>query len=246
MHHYFGSIQPQDGETERYAQLYVSDPLGQEAVTVKKRASFLHLPASVSSREKATCMTLLKELAATLRSCNPYVRDIITAGEIMSSNDDIPERTFVIDNEKRDPTKAHAGVYSNNGTRRTFVEVKVLCDEVPAKNAIDLCFVIVMGGCLKRTRPIVPTTPSILCCSSLTAITVGTHTGIVHHLRYHLSRWPRHHLLRRSMLWMWTPTKPMPRKPMVMAMNMAVPYSTFGNYGMVWYHNVILGNYGMV
>ena len=56
----------------------------------------------------------------------------------MSSRDDIPERTFVIDNAKRDPTKGHAGVYSNNGTRCTFAEVKVLSDEQPAKNAIVL------------------------------------------------------------------------------------------------------------
>jgi hypothetical protein len=138
LHHYVGSIQPKDGETERYAQLYVSDPSGQNTTTVKARAAYLHLPKSASSRERATCMALLKELAAVFRSCNPYVQDIISAGEIMSAHDDVPERTFVIDNEKRDPTKAHAGVYSNNGTRRTFVEVKVLCDEAPAKNAIVL------------------------------------------------------------------------------------------------------------
>ena len=138
LHQYLSPLQPSDGQTERYAQLYVSDPGGQDTVTVKKRAELLHLPAKASSTVKAVCIDLLKQLAATMHNCNPFVKDFITASEIMSSCDDIPERTFVIDNAKRDPRKAHAGVYSNNGTQRTFVEVKVLCDEEPAANAIVL------------------------------------------------------------------------------------------------------------
>ena len=54
------------------------------------------------------------------------------------ADEQIPERTFVIDNGKKGAGAAHAGVYSINGSTRTFAEVKVVSDERPDKNAIVL------------------------------------------------------------------------------------------------------------
>jgi hypothetical protein len=138
LHHYFGCLNVPDGKAPLYAQLYVSDPSGQNTTTVQTRMTLLHLPKDILAVQKQGCINLLNDLPRVLQNANKYIRDFITAGEIMRSSDDIPERIFVIDNKKRAADAAHSGVYGTNGTRRAFVEVKVLSDEAPANNAIVL------------------------------------------------------------------------------------------------------------
>jgi hypothetical protein len=173
LHHYFGTLFAADGQPAQYAQLYVLDPAGQSSETVKKRTALLHLPKGTSARKKDGCIDLLKELAQILRDCNPFVRDLITVGELMAADDTIPEKTFVIDSGKKGAGAAHSGVYSNNGTRRTFAEVKVLSDEQP-ETTTPLCCALETAVCLRLTRRIVLTIRSTLCCSCRAATAGGT------------------------------------------------------------------------
>ncbi len=71
VHQYAGPLQPREGETPVFAQLYIQDP----SLEITTRFANLTVPANISAQEKSSLRTLLQMLQDALKDCNPYVRD---------------------------------------------------------------------------------------------------------------------------------------------------------------------------
>ena len=136
LHHRFGGITGTDGE-RRYAQLYVNDPAAaDDDVVLEQRMTRMLLNKSASEAYRRRCKGLLSLLTDALRGCNPYVKDVMMAGEIFLQ-EDAPRFSLSIDPDKA-PPDADRRTYSANNQRKTFNEVTVLCDESPAGRSILL------------------------------------------------------------------------------------------------------------
>merc|ERR1711924_249313 len=119
MYHRIGPLTEEAGKKKAFAQLYVHDPAAADDIAATRR-DYMFLPKGTSKKKRALALELLRELQAELSSCNTYVRDLVSAGEIFRS-EDVPERQFVIDADKR-PEHAHERTYNEH----TFTEVSVL------------------------------------------------------------------------------------------------------------------------
>lgn len=140
LHHKVGALMTSDDAAPQYAQLYVHDPAASETTTLDLRFARLHVTASTSQAEVQRLKDLLTRAEAALRSCNPYVRDFVTAGEIFKAEEKakrLVKCTFVLNPDKA-PRTADKRVYSANRQRRTFDEVTVLHNEAAAKRAVVL------------------------------------------------------------------------------------------------------------
>ena len=71
VHQYAGPLEPRDGETAVFAQLYVQDP----ALEFTARVHNLTVPENISDHEKSELFSILHQLQDTLKLCNPYIRD---------------------------------------------------------------------------------------------------------------------------------------------------------------------------
>ena len=168
LHHKVGPLAVGDGETPRYAQLYVHDPAAESDTLLAQRYAAMLMPKKTSKSEAARLKALLNELHNALNDCNSYgecgypctlimsmatparpltswpvgslapVQDFVTVGEIFQQEDTVNAQ-FVINPDKA-PASADNRVYSSNFGRRTFNEVCVLCDEQPAKRSVMLRF----------------------------------------------------------------------------------------------------------
>ena len=136
LHHHIGPLRAADGATPLYAQLYINDPAASSDVVVDQRYARLRLPSSTSMPAQRRCKELLRALTRALHECNPYIQDILTAGEIFEM-EAVPSAKFVIDAQQA-PADRDKRTYSCNGQRRTFNEVTVYCDEQPEKRSILL------------------------------------------------------------------------------------------------------------
>ena len=92
--HYLGTLQASPGVPPVYAQLYVHDPSAANDM-LDLRLARMSLPSNISRPERAWAQRLLEELSDILRSVNPYVRDFVTAAEIIA-NDDVPTCSLYI------------------------------------------------------------------------------------------------------------------------------------------------------
>ena len=71
VHQFAGPLQPRDGETPVFAQLYVQD----SSLETTTRFANLTLPAGITEREKHVLKSILLTLQDALKVCNPYVKD---------------------------------------------------------------------------------------------------------------------------------------------------------------------------
>jgi hypothetical protein len=72
LHHKVGPLAVGDGETPRYAQLYVHDPAAEGDTVLAQRYAAMLMPAKTSQPEAARLKTLLNELHDALNDCNSY------------------------------------------------------------------------------------------------------------------------------------------------------------------------------
>ena len=110
LHHYTGPLRAPQGATPQYAQLYINDPAANSDVVVDQRYARLRLPQSTSKPEQRRVKDLLRALTTALHECNPYIQDILTAGEIFEA-EEVPCAIFVIDAQKA-PTGRDKRTYS--------------------------------------------------------------------------------------------------------------------------------------
>ena len=103
LHHRISSLQPQaqaSGQLRepRFAQIYVHDPaLPHDPSALRLEGQTFR---ALTRPETERVRQVLTSLHTILTTCNPYVQDVITAGEIFAeAGESVPEVTFAIGNE---------------------------------------------------------------------------------------------------------------------------------------------------
>ena len=124
LYHSIGPLQAEDDASPGFAQLYVHDPAAENDEAVK-RYCHMYMDGKASKPEKARALKLLTELQSTMRQCNTYVQDFVTAGEIFSEGD-VDDAHFVIEPKAR-PATAHKRTYKD--AKKAFNEVMVMTVE---------------------------------------------------------------------------------------------------------------------
>jgi len=124
LYHSIGPLQAEDDASPGFAQLYVHDPAAENDEAVK-RYGHMYMDGKASKPEKARVLKLLTELQSTMRQCNTYVQDFVTAGEIFSEGD-VDDAHFVIEPKAR-PATAHKRTYKD--AKKAFNEVTVMTVE---------------------------------------------------------------------------------------------------------------------
>ena len=72
-YYYIGPLEVGEGETPKFASLYVHDPTMEGA----QRANSLYLPRGASENERRICESILQDPQRELREHNPYIRDFL-------------------------------------------------------------------------------------------------------------------------------------------------------------------------
>ena len=130
---YAGPLQARPGVPPVYAQLYVHDPSAADD-TLELRLSRMSLPTTSSRPERVRAEQLLVDLTDILRSVNPYVRDFVTAVEMME-NEAVPTRSLYI---APDAAPANAGTRVYNAFDALH-EVSVLMPNMPGLSEAPKC-----------------------------------------------------------------------------------------------------------
>ena len=144
LYHRLGPLFPGGGqrgaaEQPEFLQLYVHDPhAADQGTRAMRRMRGMSFGSHASAADRTLAVQLLMDLERILRACNPYVQDLVTAGEIMRSSD-VEEAQFVISRDAR-PQHAHERRYHppNGGPVREFQEVCVLVGEGTAGGGLQL------------------------------------------------------------------------------------------------------------
>ena len=102
LHHRISSLQPAHTSGQlrepRFAQIYVHDPASPHDPSALRLEGQTF--RALTRPEKERVRQVLTSLHTILTTCNPYVLDVITAGEIFAeSGEAVPEVTFAIGNE---------------------------------------------------------------------------------------------------------------------------------------------------
>lgn len=121
------SLMPAEGQTPRFAQIYVYDPEQDEGAEVHIRLGHMTLQSSTTIATKRKLLLLLTKLQQWLRKCNPYVRDFIQVCEIPT--EEVEKMQLMIS-----PTiqrgHDHSGVYN---PPTGLKEVQVLMEDSPTE-----------------------------------------------------------------------------------------------------------------
>ena len=78
VHQYSGPLQAEEGETPKFAQLYVKDP----ALEIAHRQENMSVPSSLSQQDRETVYVILHRLQDLLKGINPYIQDFKMICEI--------------------------------------------------------------------------------------------------------------------------------------------------------------------
>ena len=90
-----------------------------------RRYGHMYMDGNASKPQKERAIKLLTKLQRTMRQCNSYVQDFVTAGEIFAEGD-VDDAHFVIEPKAR-PKDAHKRTYKD--PKRAFNEVSVMTVE---------------------------------------------------------------------------------------------------------------------
>ena len=77
-YYYIGPLEVGEGQTPKFASLYVHDPSMEGA----QRANNLYLPRGTSQNEQRICDSILQDLQQQLQQHNPYIWDFLQICEI--------------------------------------------------------------------------------------------------------------------------------------------------------------------
>ena len=115
--HRAGALLPADGETPRFAQLYVYDPV----METTQRFENMVIPSSMSDRQKSILRDLLQNVQDVLHQVNPFVQDFKQIMEI--PEEEITEGKIVI--SAKTPANEHVRRYN---APSNLQEVSILMD----------------------------------------------------------------------------------------------------------------------
>ena len=119
----YGPLQPQDGETPRFAQLYVHDPATENTTRVKN----MSLPNHISQVQRNLITSTMQNLQNLIKETNPFVKDLLHICEI--PDDKLKKGKIVISCKQKDrPKQSHARRYN---LQQNLTEVSVLTNSVP-------------------------------------------------------------------------------------------------------------------
>ena len=121
VHQMYGPLEAADGETPRFAQLYVHDPATQHTMRINN----MNLPASLNKKQAEVLSRVMKNLQVLLTEVNPYVKDFQHIFEI--PEEDIKDGKLVISCKQR-PEGAHERRYN---VQQSLSEVSVLANFEP-------------------------------------------------------------------------------------------------------------------
>ena len=101
--HRVGSLSPAEGETPRFAQLYILD----QSLELTQRFANMVLPArGVSNQQKRDLEQILKIIQREIHRVNPYITDFKQIMEL----DDLPEGKLVL--SAKAPNNEHSRRYN--------------------------------------------------------------------------------------------------------------------------------------
>ena len=121
VHQMYGPLEAENGETPRFAQLYVHDPATQHTIRINN----MSLPSSLNKKQTEVISRVMKNLQKLLTEVNPYVKDFQHILEI--PEEEIKDGTLVISCKER-PRGAHERTYN---VQESLSEVSVLANFEP-------------------------------------------------------------------------------------------------------------------
>ena len=127
--HFIGPLRATAGETPRFAQIWVHDPV-QDHEDARIRLGNIILQPGTSQRVRDILSQLLARIRVVLRRENRYIQDFITASEIPP--DQLGNARMVLNTSAR-PVDGHSRVYNTN-----LIEVAVMMNENPGPRDIVL------------------------------------------------------------------------------------------------------------
>ena len=77
VHHYIGSLAPQDNQSKQFVQTYINDPSMSECQQIDYRMGAIYLPAGTSQAEKERVRECLEIMQKAITEHNPYVQDFV-------------------------------------------------------------------------------------------------------------------------------------------------------------------------
>ena len=100
-----GPLLPNEGETPKFAQIYVHDPQHDEEANADIRLGHMRLPANTTTGDVSRLRNMLMFLQRRLRECNPYIKDFQMAIEIRTAKHEVlviePNRRPLGEHERR-------------------------------------------------------------------------------------------------------------------------------------------------
>ena len=118
----YGPLQPEEGETPRFAQLYIHDPATEHTTRVKNMC----LPKHLSNVQTNLITSTMQKLQKILKQINPFVKDLLHVCEIPDS--ELKDGKIIISCKKTDrPKGSHERRYN---IQQSLNEVSVLTNSV--------------------------------------------------------------------------------------------------------------------
>ena len=116
--HATGSLIPKEGESPKFSQLYLCDPILEKS----QRFANIVLPERISSKDKNDLKKLISILQEEIRKVNPYVMDLMMIMEIPDK--DLANGKIIM-SAKAKPKEEHARRYN---LPTSLQEVSILTD----------------------------------------------------------------------------------------------------------------------
>ena len=77
VHHFIGSLAPNDNQSKQFVQTYINDPSMSECQQIDYRMGAISLPAGTSQAEKERVRECLEIMQKAITEHNPYVQDFV-------------------------------------------------------------------------------------------------------------------------------------------------------------------------
>ncbi|EOD38734.1 hypothetical protein EMIHUDRAFT_109164 [Emiliania huxleyi CCMP1516] len=156
VHHFIGSLAPNDNQSKQFVQTYINDPSMSECQQIDYRMGAIYLPADTSQAEKERVRECLEIMQKAITEHNPYVQDFVKAYERTGGNE--TKAKIVINADARPPPPPGDGPATSHPRRynapsdktygrQDYAEVAVLKPDAD-ENGRDIV-VKMRGGALK-------------------------------------------------------------------------------------------------
>ena len=83
VHHFIGSLAPNDNQSKQFVQTYINDPSMSECQQIDYRMGAIYLPADTSQAEKERVRECLEIMQKAITEHNPYVQDFVKVSAVL-------------------------------------------------------------------------------------------------------------------------------------------------------------------